>query len=173
VDKHGLKRRHLQRHAESIATFFQVLSGELFGSEPARTLQARLLKSHDKLFTFIEHDGVSWNNNAENAIRQFSYFRDKSAEQMKEPGLSEHLLLLSIHQTCRYKGISFLKFMLSRQRDIDAFGAGKPARRRPKVELLPNGFVPPPHLVNVRRLNEIQRKKPERSQVEPASPGGR
>jgi hypothetical protein len=62
--------------------------------------------------------------------------------------------------------------MLSGQRDIDAFGAGKPARRRPTVELLPKGFFPP-HLVNVRRLNDLRRKQPKPSQVEPASGGGR
>jgi predicted RecB family nuclease len=154
VDKHGLKRRYLQRHAGPISAFFESLSGQTFGSEPARALQARLLKNRDRLFTFIEHDGVSWNNNnAENAIRQFSYFRERLAAQMSETGLSEHLLLLSICQTCRYKGISFLDFLLSKQQDIDRFGVARRARRASKVELLPKGFVPP-HLAGVRPLND-------------------
>ena len=42
---------------------------------------------------------------------------------LKETGLNDYLLLLSIYQTRRYKGISFLKFLLSGQRDIDAFCA--------------------------------------------------
>ena len=40
---------------------------------------------------------------------------------MKEAGLTDYLVLLSIYQTCRYKGVSFLKFLLSRERDVDAY----------------------------------------------------
>ncbi len=50
--------------------------------------------------------------------------------------------------TCRYKGISFLKFLLSRARNIDAFGIRKHARRRPLVEVYPKGFIPP-HLAQL------------------------
>jgi hypothetical protein len=62
---------------------------------------------------------------------------------MKEAGLSDYLVLLSIYQTCRYKGVSFLKFLLSRERDLDAFCA---RRRRPQrrsdIELYPKGLIP-------------------------------
>jgi len=34
--------------------------------------------------------------------------------QMGEEGLSEYLVLLSVQQTCKYRGVSFLKFLLSR-----------------------------------------------------------
>ena len=34
------------------------------------------MKCRDKLFTFIKYDGVPWNNNnAENAIKRFAYYR--------------------------------------------------------------------------------------------------
>jgi hypothetical protein len=57
---------------------------------------------------------VPWNNNnAENAIRQFAYYREDAAGRLKEDRLSDHLVLLSISQTCRYRGINFLKFLLS------------------------------------------------------------
>ena len=44
-------------------------------------LRDRLLKWQNKLFTFIRHDSVPWNNNnAENAIKQFAYYREDTAE---------------------------------------------------------------------------------------------
>src|SRR4051794_9683961 len=103
-----------------------------FHSEAAQVLQARIIKYQDKLFTFIRYDSVpSNNNNAENAIKQFAYYREDTAGVIKESGLNDYLVLLSIYQPCRYKGISFLKFLLSKERDIDAFCAKKrvPLRR--------------------------------------------
>jgi hypothetical protein len=104
-----------------------------------------LLKYQAKLFTFIEHDGVPWNNNnAENAIKRFASYREKADGRLTEVGLKEFLVLLSICHTCRYKGISFLKFLLSRERDFEAFGtSGRVRRRCPVVEVYPKGFVPP------------------------------
>src|SRR5207253_1077848 len=108
-------------------------------SEAAEALRQRLLKYQDKLFTFVKYDGVPWNNNnAENAIKRFAYYREDTVGVMKEPGLKDYLVLLSLCHTCRYKGISFLKFLLSRERDIDAFCEGKRRRLRlPVVELYP------------------------------------
>jgi hypothetical protein len=89
-------------------------------SEAAQAIRERLLKYRDKLFTFLRYDGVPWNNNnAENAIKQFAYFRERRPSIMKEAGLQDYLVLLSIYQTCRYKGLSFMKFLLSGERDID------------------------------------------------------
>jgi hypothetical protein len=69
---------------------------------------------------------------------------------MKEAGLKDYLVLLSLCHTCRYRGISFLKFLLSRERDIDAFGRpGRARRRRPRIEVYPKGFIPP-HLARLR-----------------------
>ena len=104
-----------------------------------------MLKYQEKLFTFIHHDGVPWNNNnAENAIRRFAYYREDTPGVLKEGGLSDYLVLLSICHTCRYKGVSFLKFLLSRERDIDAF-CQRPQRRRrsPAIETYPKGVVRP------------------------------
>jgi hypothetical protein len=94
---------------------------------------------------------VPWNNNnAENAIKRFTYYREDTVGVMKEAGLSDYLVLLSLCHTCRYRGISFLKFLLSRERDIDRFGTpGRARPRRPKVEVYPKGFVPP-HLARLR-----------------------
>jgi len=52
-----------------------------------------LIKYQDKLFTFLRHDGVPWNNNnAENAIRQFAYYREVAAGRLKEDRLRDSVL---------------------------------------------------------------------------------
>jgi hypothetical protein len=63
---------------------------------------------------------------------------------MKESGLEDYLVLLSIFQTCRCKGLSFLQFLLSGEHDIDTFAIST-RRRRPQsaLPLYPKGFTPP------------------------------
>jgi hypothetical protein len=69
---------------------------------------------------------------------------------MREEGLNDYLILLSIYQTCRYKEVSFLRFVLSRERDVDAFCQGKRRKKRqPAIEVYPKGFIPP-HLKRFR-----------------------
>jgi hypothetical protein len=88
---------------------------------------------------------VSWNNNnAENAIRQFAYYRDDATGHITEAGLKDYLVLLSIRQTCRYRNIDFLKFLLSRQRDLDSFSQrGRRRRRSSVIEVYPKGVSRP------------------------------
>jgi predicted RecB family nuclease len=145
IDRHGLKRRHLGKHERNVAKFFMSLATQVYRSEAAETLRARLVKYQDKLFTFIRYDGVPWNNNnAENAIRRFAYYREETPGRLKEPGIKDYLILLSLCHTCHYKGVSFLKLLLSRQRDIDAFCL-RPRRRlrSPGIEVYPKGVVRP------------------------------
>jgi predicted RecB family nuclease len=105
IDRHGLKHRYLMRHERDVDQYFQALTARALRSEAAEALRGRLLKNRDKLFTFLRNDGVSWNNNnAENAVRQFAYYRDGNPGRLKEPGLNDYLVLLSIYQTCRYRG---------------------------------------------------------------------
>jgi hypothetical protein len=143
VDRHGLKARHLGRHERATIRFFDDLAARSFGSEAAEALRARLLKYRDKLFTFLRHDGVAWNNNnAENAIKRFAYYREGTVGCLKETGLADYLVLLSIYQTCRYRGVSFLKFLLSGERDVDAFCEHpRRKRRRPLIEVYPRGIT--------------------------------
>src|SRR5205823_4030308 len=135
----------LKRHEGEVEEFFGRLERSSFASEAAEALRERLLKNRDKLFTFLKHDGVPWNNNnAENAIKRFAYYREDTAGTMKEAGLADYLVLLSVCHTCRYKGVGFLKFLLSRESDIDAFCE---AKRRKQVgyplEVYPEGFILP------------------------------
>jgi predicted RecB family nuclease len=145
VDRHGLKARYLGRYDRAAVRFFDDLAARSFGSEAAEALRARLLKYRDKLFTFLRQDGVAWNNNtAENAIKQFAFYREGTVGVLTEAGLANYLVLLSIYQTCRYRGVSFLKFLLSRERDVDAF-CERPRRRRRRqlIELYPSGVTRP------------------------------
>ena len=92
VDKHGLKRRFLARHQPEVGKFLRWLSAEKFESEVAQSYQKRLQKNRGKLFTFLTHDGVSWNNNnAENAIRAFAELRRVIGGTCTEKGLREYL----------------------------------------------------------------------------------
>ncbi len=165
VDEHGLKWRRLKKHERDVEGYFDLLAARSFCSEAAEALRGRLLKYRDKLFTFIAYDGVPWNNNnAENAIKRFAYYREDTAGTMKEAGLSDYLLLLSICHTCRYKGVGFLKFLMSREKDVDAFCHRKRRGRRPPVlELYPKGFTLP-HFARVRKAN-VPPEPPEGSEA--------
>ena len=97
---------------------------------------------------------MAWNNNlAENAIKRVSDYREDVGRSVKEAGLTEHLVLLSLYQTCRVRDISFLKFLLSQERNMDAFTAGKRRRRRmPRIELYPKGYFPS----SIRSLRQVK-----------------
>jgi hypothetical protein len=144
IDEHGLKHNSLQMHAKAVSVFFYTLKDHAYESDAATALRERLLRNRDRLFTFLDYNGVSWNNNlAENAIKRISAYRENVGRTVKERGLNEHLVLLSLYQTCRVRNVSFLKFLLSRECNLDAFGAGKRRRRRtPRIELYPKGYLP-------------------------------
>jgi predicted RecB family nuclease len=125
IDRYGLKQYHLNKHKEEVARYFRYLSGETFGSEVARKYQKRLHKYRDKLFVFLDHDGIPWNNNnAENAIKLFASRRKLIGSSFTKKGLKDYLVFLSIYQTCRNKNVSFPRFMRSGTFDIDQFAEG-------------------------------------------------
>ena len=77
-------------------------------------------------------------------MKEFAHYREYADGQISEAGLSDYLVLLSVRLTCKYMGVSFLKFMLSRETDIDVFrdNAGK-RKPLPTIELYPEGFQTP------------------------------
>jgi hypothetical protein len=142
IDRYGLKRYHLHKHEADVDRFYSKLSGESLQSELASDYCQRLVKYREKLFTFLRHDGVPWNNNnAEHAFRPFANYRSMSDGQMTETGIRDYLLLLSIYQTCKYRGISFLRFLVSQERDLNAFNdSGRMKSPRPSVQIYADGF---------------------------------
>jgi predicted RecB family nuclease len=143
VDQYGLRQRHLRKHRRDVEAFYRTIVAQAYRSEVAEGYRERLLQYQDKLFTFLNHDGVPWNNNnAEHAVKRFAYYREVADGQFSEAGLNEYLLLLSIYVSCRYKEVSFLHFLLSQEKDIDAYCARVNRRRPlPTIELCPDGFT--------------------------------
>jgi hypothetical protein len=83
--------------------------------------QKRFLRYRESLFTFLKEDNIPWNNNAgERAIRHLAVQR-KISGTFFESLAPQYLLLLGIMQTCRFQGKSLLKFLLSKEKDIDQF----------------------------------------------------
>jgi hypothetical protein len=142
IDKHGLTKRHLQQHKTEVAEFFRALESRVYRSELAEGYQKRLLKNEGKLFTFLDHDGVPWNNNnAEHAVKAFAYYRRDTDGMLSEQGLSDYLVLLSMYQTCKYRGVSFLKFLLSGEADVEEYCRQRRRKKRlPILEVYPEGF---------------------------------
>jgi hypothetical protein len=58
---------------------------------------------------------------------------------VSEAGLAPYLVLLSIQQTCKYKGINFLRFLLSRETDIDLFRESRKNKAISAIELYLEG----------------------------------
>jgi len=90
-----------------VEQFYTKLAKHDYQSDMALSYKKRFEKNRDKLFTFLAYDGVPWNNNnAEHAIKQFAHYRILVDGQMTEAGLNNYLVLLSVYQTCVYKGSS-------------------------------------------------------------------
>jgi hypothetical protein len=122
VDRFGLKARHLRKHKQAVEQFLASIEPVASDSEVVRKLKKRITRYRGKLFTFLDYDGIPWNNNnAEHAVKHFAKYRRLANGRFSERGLKDYLKLLSIFETCKYKAISFLGFLLSKERDIDSF----------------------------------------------------
>jgi transposase-like protein len=120
IDKHGLKKRYLQKHRKTVDRFYKTVIDRRCSSDLAIQYQKRLHKNRDRLFTFLEHDGVPWNNNnVEHAIKHLAVYRRMTNGILTQKGLEEYLILLSLYQSCTYRGQNFLDFLLSAKRRID------------------------------------------------------
>ncbi len=142
IDRFGLKTHFLRRHKALVERFFRNLSARECQSEIGTYYQKRFEKNREKLFTFLDYDGIPWNNNnAEHTIKQFAHYRMISDGKMTEPGLNSYLVLFSIYQTCKYKGISFFRFLLSGEQDLDKFNESW-QRNRGSTSNYPKLIVP-------------------------------
>ena len=122
IDRHGLKKYYLKKYVLDVDKFFNTLNSTNFNSEAAVKLKHRFEKNRDTLFTFLNYDGVPWNNNnAEHAIKAFARLRDVISGSSSRKGVDEYLTLLSVAQTCEYSGIDFLDFLRSQEKEINVF----------------------------------------------------
>jgi hypothetical protein len=129
IDRYGLKKYFLRKHLGRVDRFFRDLELSDYQSEAALKCKDRFERNRNKLFTFLNYDGVPWNNNnAEHAVKAFAGLRDVIAGSSTEKGTDEHLTLLSICQTCKYNGLDFLDILRSGEKDIGRFLATKKKR---------------------------------------------
>lgn len=119
VDKYGLKQFHLNKHKKEVERFYSKTILQNFESELAIAYQKRFIKYKDKLFLFLNHDGIPWNNNnAEHSIKPFAKWRKKISKSLSKKNIEHHLILLSILQTCKYQGVNFFEFLKSGKKSL-------------------------------------------------------
>ena len=126
VEKYGLKKRNLNKFKKSIEQFYKRnIVDKDYKSELTIKYQKRFQRYKESLFTFLEQDSIPWNNNtAERALRHLAVQRKISGTFFEHPA-PQYLHLLGIAQTCRFQDKSFLKFLISKEKDIDKFRATK------------------------------------------------
>ena len=122
VNQYGLKTRFLKKHQKDVDKFYQEFINIEYATDLAIGYQKRFQKYKDKLFTFLHHDNIPWNNNnAESAIKPFAKYRMTTCKMATSKGIKDYLVLLSLHQTCRYRGISFWEFLKSGEKSIEQY----------------------------------------------------
>jgi Transposase IS66 family len=113
----------LSKHKAEATKFVAWVAETQFGSRPACKLQVRITKYSQMLFTFLDFDGVSWNNNnAERAIKTFARYRRFADGRLTPQSIARYLIILSVYQTCEFRGIDFLDFLLG----WTSLGSGPP-----------------------------------------------
>jgi predicted RecB family nuclease len=122
IDRFGLKKRNLGKHVITARRFCTSLEKSVFQSELVRGYQRRIAKYGDRMFTFLRHDGVSWNNNsAEHAIKRYAILRRGFGGMANSKGIGEYAVLLSISETLRRHGANPLEFLLTEDVDLERF----------------------------------------------------
>jgi predicted RecB family nuclease len=132
VHRRGLQARYLRKHIKTVGRFYKALDTQTYQSEVALKCKQRFEKNRNKLFTFLNFDGIPWhNNNAEHAVKAFAKLRDIVRGSFTPGTIQKHLVLLSVCQTCKYMGADFLDFLRSGEKDIHAFAESRRGRRKP------------------------------------------
>jgi hypothetical protein len=152
VDRFGLKTRFLKKHKTFVDRFFKSVARRDYQTETAVKCKKRLVKNRHTLFTFLDYDNIPWNNNnAEHAIKAFALLRRNFKGVTTEKGIREYLILLSICETCRFKGINFLDFLRSGEKDIDLFST---SRKKKPITSQTEYWIN--QLLSIERLNPIE-----------------
>ncbi len=119
IDKYGLKKFHLGKHKHPAERFLADVAALHCSTEVGSALKKRIERNRDRLFTFLDHDGVPWNNNnAEHGVRAFTRLRNVMITSTPQ-GTTDYCVLLTLQQTLRYQGIGFLDFLRSGRVEID------------------------------------------------------
>lgn len=119
IDRYGLRRRHLHKYVKPAERLCTGIAEGHFTSVCASKYQSRFEKYGSRLFTFLNYDGVPWNNNnAEHAVHHFAKLRRISDGTFTRSSVEHLLVLLSVLQTCEYRRVNPLRFLLSGKRQL-------------------------------------------------------
>ena len=100
--------------------FVEKVVGRSVLSEAAKKYQNRIDKYGYRLFTFLDYDQVPWHNNdAEHAIKAFARYRRFADGLFTKKSVGDYLTILSVFQTCEYRGLNVLGFLLSGKASLD------------------------------------------------------
>jgi len=95
IDKFGLKSRFLRKHKTFVERFYKRFICREYQSEVAIKYKKRFERYREKLFIFLDHDSIPWNNNnAEHAIKAFARLRQWIRGLSTEKGIKDYLILL-------------------------------------------------------------------------------
>jgi hypothetical protein len=142
VNSRGLKCRYLRKHKRAVERFLVSVASRDFSSPLANSYKKRFQKSGQKMFTFLDHTGVPWNNNnAEHAIKRFAKYRRDADGRFTKRSLGDYLILATVFETCKLNNVNVLKFLLSNESTLSGLlkMAGRTCVRRTDVGQAPVG----------------------------------
>ncbi|OGA43038.1 MAG: hypothetical protein A3G24_14775, partial [Betaproteobacteria bacterium RIFCSPLOWO2_12_FULL_62_13] len=120
IDRFGLKKRHLAKHKRDVEQCLKSIHALKPDSDLVDKYRDRFIKYWPKMFTFLDYDGVPWNNNnAEHAIKRFAKYRRNTDGCYTERSLKEYLVLASVLETCDFNKVNVLKFLLSNEATLE------------------------------------------------------
>jgi predicted RecB family nuclease len=120
IDRFGLRRRHLKKHKREVEGFLNDKAQAEYTSELANKYGKRFKKYGSRMFTFLDHDDVPWNNNnAEYVIKKIAKHRRNADGRFTENSLKEYLILASVINTCELNSVNVLKFLRSKEQTIE------------------------------------------------------
>jgi len=83
------------------------------GERNSARLLKRLRREKEMLFTFLEEDGIDWNNNAaERALRSSVVIRKITYGNQSDEGAHAHAVLMSIRETCGLRKENFFDYAM-------------------------------------------------------------
>lgn len=122
IDKYGLSIKHYGKHKTKVNGFFIKINRSNYKTDLCKKYIKRFNKNRSKLFTFLSHNNVPWNNNnAEHAIKAFAKYRRLNNGLFTSRSVCDYVILLSIQQTCVYRGLSFLDFLRSEEISLNKY----------------------------------------------------
>lgn len=159
AQRFGLKTFHLRKHRQRVDAFYRnSIDDSPVGQELILKYQKRFARYRESMFTFLEGDGIPWNNNAaERALRHVAVQRKISGAFSSE-GAQDYIRLLGVAQSCRFQEKSFLGFLRSGLLDVDAYK--EPRSRR--THRLPGSAAPA-------RTGELATELPSCASAKPAN----